>query len=309
MISSPLLSRGEEILHFLPIWSFQNFKPKSEPALTSHCQSSEEAVHVCCLRTLFQREDLGREWTTNHPDALEALQGEKLQKRVGTFKGASGSELREDMTSEGGKTVPISLEGLPSHCSLGNLSRVRCLTPRGMYYKSRTLFSFISKEKSQLTNPVCPSLLSLVILQPPGSLRFTHLSSLSVADLYLSLWHLVALSLKINSLFYEVQTPSPNTLSPPPCHTDPYHVRTLALMSHWLYPHVILSLCHTVPIPCHLSLSPRYHWPLPEYLQSQSETDRVCLAQTSLGMKSKGYRVECTSQHLLHSKFPRNLVA
>lgn len=158
---------------------------------------------------------------------------------------------REDGIRGRKDSQTISLEYLPSHCSLGNFSKVRCLTPKGMYYKPRVLLSFISKEKSQLANSACINPLSPVIFQSPVSLRFTHLSSPSVAGLHLSAWHLPALNLKINSLLYELD---------PPHLTHgalPHVTLTFALVSHSLHPHVILSSCHTLPIPCHPPPSPQ----------------------------------------------------
>lgn len=126
--------------------------------------------------------------------------GKVLGSKVLITKG--GWHQREDSQPD-----PISLECLPSHSSLGNVPIVRCLTPRRTHHKQRAMLFFISKEKFQLANPVCLNPLSPVIIWPPGSFRLTHLSSLSVAEFHLSVWHLPAPNLKINSLLYELQTP------------------------------------------------------------------------------------------------------
>jgi hypothetical protein len=84
----------------------------------------------------------------------------------------------------------VPLQCLFFRGSLGNYSKVRCLTPKGMGSKLRALPSFVSTEKIQLANPVCLCPLSPVLYQPLGSLRFTGLSQLSIVDPHLSVWHL-----------------------------------------------------------------------------------------------------------------------
>lgn len=64
--------------------------------------------------------------------------GKVLGSKVLITKG--GWHQRED--SQPG---PISLECLPSHCSLGNIPIVRCLIPRGTHYKQRAISSLLAK--------------------------------------------------------------------------------------------------------------------------------------------------------------------
>lgn len=191
----------------------------------------------------------------------------KNYKGWGEIQGNKVLLTREDGIRGRKDSQTISLGYLLSHYSLGNFSKVRCLTPRGMHYKPRALLSFISKEKSQLANPICLNPLSPVIIQPPASLRLTHLSSPSVAKFHLSV---------------TFTSPQLRNNLPPLWTTNfphltqgalPHITLIRVLMSHWLCPHVIFS-CTLSPSHDILPLSLKYHWLLPKiYRASQRRSD------------------------------------